>query len=176
MEERSRATFVNVYQPERVMNEVTMWSALAVFCSGFSWRDLHKFSTIFGMPAPLSQIPRRYLNKIDNIVQNTTQKSMTAAADELHLKVDAMPSPVPNCINISVYFDSSWRTRDFYSNIGFGSAISADKKVLDYVLICRLCEKCARWSEKRKQDNPEAHEQLYETHMSNCFKNYSKSS
>ena len=36
--------FVNVKLPEKVMNEVTMRSALIVHCSGFSWRDLLKFS------------------------------------------------------------------------------------------------------------------------------------
>ena len=131
MEEPSRATFVNVSHPERVMNEVTIRSSLALHCSGFSWRDLHKFSIIFGMPAPLSQMPPQYLNELEKIVQNATQTSMTAAADELHLKVDAIPSLVPNCINIPVSIDSSWKTRGFYSNIGFGSVISADKKVRD---------------------------------------------
>ena len=113
MEEPSRATFVNVSHPERVMNEVTIRSSLAVHSSGFSWRDLYKFPIIFGMPAPLSQMPPQYLNEIDNIVQNATQTSMTAAADELHLKVAAIPSPVPNCTNIPVSIDSSWKTRGF---------------------------------------------------------------
>ena len=71
------------------MNEVTMRSVLTVHCSGFSRRDLHKYSTILDARL-LSQMPRRYLNKINNIVQNSSQTSMTAAADELHLKVDAI--------------------------------------------------------------------------------------
>ena len=64
MEEPSRATFVNVYQPVRF--------ALPFHCSGFC-----------------SQMQWRYINKINNIVQNATQTSMKAAADELRLKVDA---------------------------------------------------------------------------------------
>ena len=104
------------------MNEVTMRSVLAVHCSGFSWRDLHKIATIFDMPPSQADMPPRYLNKIDSIVENACQKSMNAEAVELHLKADAVPSSVPKCINIAVSFDASWKTRGFYSNIGFGSA------------------------------------------------------
>ena len=102
---------------------------------------------------------------------------MNSAADELHLKVDAVASPVPNCINIAVSFDSSWKTRGFYSNQGFGSAISATtKKVLDYVLLNRICEKCNKWNDKRIERNPEVYKQWYESHKPNCLKNYTGSS
>ena len=155
---QSQSTLVNVHHPERAMNEVTMFSVLTVHCSGFSWRDSHKFATIFGMLPSLSRIPQRFLNKIENIVKNACQMSMTAVADDLHLRADAVPSLVPNCINIAVSFDSSWKIRGFYSNVGFGSAISTTtKKVLSYVLLNCICEKCARWSEKRKDNNPEAY-------------------
>ena len=118
--------------------------------------DLHKFSTIFDMPQPFAYMPSRYLNKIENTVQFACQSSMKAAGEELHMKIDTIPSDVPKCINIAVSFDSSWKTRGFYSNLGFGSAISATtKKVLDYVLLNIICEKCNRWNEKRIQENPE---------------------
>ena len=95
------------------------------------------------MPPPLSQMPTRYLNKIESTVENASQASMSAAAHQLLQKVDAVPSAVANCINIAVGFDSSWKTRGFYSNICFGSAISAtSERVLDYVLLNRICEKC----------------------------------
>ena len=173
----AQSKYVNVHHNDRAMNEVTMRSVLSVHCSGFSWRDLHKFATIFDMPPPLSQMPTRYLNKIESTVENASQASMNAAADLLHQKVDAVPSAVSNCINIAVSFDSSWKTRGFYSNIGFGSAISAtSKRVLDYVLLNRICEKCNRWNDKRKQENPEAYQQWYDCHKSKCLKNFSGSS
>ena len=100
-------------------------------------------------------MPTRYLNKIESIVENASQTSMNAAADQLHLKVDAVPSAVANCINIAVSFYSSGKTRGLYSNICFGSAISAtSKSVLDYVLLNCICEKCNRWNDKRKQEIP----------------------
>ena len=84
------------------------------------------------------------------------EASMQSAAEELHLRVDATPSPVATCINTAVSFDSSWKTRGFYSNLGFGSAISTTtKKVLDYVLFNRICEKCNRWSAERQNQHPE---------------------
>ena len=49
--------FVKVKLPDKGMNEVTMRLVLTVHCSGFSWRDLHKFATIFNMPAPLEHMP-----------------------------------------------------------------------------------------------------------------------
>ena len=172
-----QSTFVNVPLTTRAMNEVTMRSVLAVHSSGFSWRDLHKFATIFEMPPPLGEMPPRYLDRIETTVENACQTSMSAAANELHLRVDAIPSPVSNCINIAVNFDSSWKTRGFYSNLGFGSAISATtKKVLDYKLLNRICEKCNRWSDKRKEENPDAYKLWYESHKSNCHKNFSGSS
>ena len=177
MEVPRESTYVNVHHPVRAMNEVTMRSVLAVHCSGISWRDLHKFATIFDMPPPLADMPPRYLNKIENTVQIACQTSMNAAAEELHMKVDTIPSAIPNCINIAVSFDSSWKTRGFYSNIGFGSAISATtKKVLDYVLLNRICEKCNRWNEKRIQENPDVYKHWFDSHKPNCQKNFSGSS
>ena len=89
----AQAKYVNVHHTNRAINEVTMRSVLSVHCSGFSWRDLHKFATILDMPPPLSQMPTLYLNKIESTVENASQVSMNAAADQLHLKVDAVPQP-----------------------------------------------------------------------------------
>ena len=173
----AQTNFVNIHHPVREMNEVTMSSVLSVHCSGFSWRELHKFATIIEMPPPLAHMPPRYLNKIERTVENASQTSMNAAAEELHLEVDAVPSAVANCINIAVSFNSSWKIRGFYSNLGFGSAISATtKKVLDHVLLNRICEKCNRWNDQRKQDNTEAYQQWYESHKSNSLKDNSGSS
>ena len=122
---------------DTTMNEVTMRSFLSVHCSGFSWRDLHK---IFDMPAPLEEMPSQYLNKIEEVTKSAAEVSMLAAAEELHEEADHTPSAVPGCSDIPVSSDSSWKTRGFYSNLGFGSAISAlTKKVLDYELLNRIC-------------------------------------
>ena len=68
--------------------------------------------------------------------QSAAEESMLAAAEELHEEADHRPSAVAGCTDIPVSFDSSWKTRGFYSNLGFGSAISAlTKKVLDYELL-----------------------------------------
>ena len=177
MDSLPNSNFVNVQHPVRAMNEVTMRSVLDVHCSGFSWRDLHKFSTIFDLPQPLADMPSRYLNKIECTVQIACQSSMNAAAEALHMKIDSTPSAVPNCINIAGSFDSSWKTRGFYSNIGFGSAISAtSKNVLDYVLLNRICEKCNRWNDTRKEEHPEEYKLWFDSHKANCMKNYSESS
>ena len=86
-------------------------------------------------------MPPPYLNKNEEIVNITAEASMQGAADELHLRIDSIPSPIPNCINTAVSFDSSWKTQRFYSNVAFGSAISAStKKILNYVLLNRTCE------------------------------------
>ena len=161
----------------RGMNEVTMRSVLSVHCSGFSWRDLHKLATIFDMPAPLEEMPSLYLNKIEEVTKSAAEESMQAAVDELHQEGDHPPSAVPGCIDIAVSFDSSWKTRGFYSNLGFGSAISAlTKKVLDYELLNRICEKCNRWSAKRREEHPDEYQKWYDSHKANCKINHTGSS
>ena len=64
------------------------------------------------MPAPLEEMPSPYLNKIEDVIKSAVEESMRAAADELYLEGDQTPS-VPDCINIAVSFDSSWKTRGF---------------------------------------------------------------
>ncbi|KAI6660130.1 hypothetical protein LOD99_10522 [Oopsacas minuta] len=148
--------YVNTTFPKQGLNEVTMQFVPAVHCSGLSWRDLHKFATVFDIAVELS---------------------LQGAADELNLRVDSIPSPVPNCINTAVSFDSSWETREYYSNARFGSAISArTKKVLDYVLLNRTSEKCNRWSRQRQNEHPEQYIKWYNTHQLHCLKNHSRSS
>ena len=177
MDMQDKTNFVNVHLPKDGLNEVTMRSVLSVHCSGFSWRDLHKFATIFDMPSPLEEMPPAYLKKIECIANIAVEESMQAAAEELHLKVHNTPSPISNCINTAVSFDSSWKTRGFYSNLGFGSAISATtKKVLDYVLFNRICEKCNRWSTERQNKSPEVYQKWYESHKDSCMRNFSGSS
>ena len=169
--------FVNVSLPKQGLNEVTMKSVLSVHCSGFSWRDLHKFATLFDMPPPLEHMPTPYLNKIEETVTIAAETSMQGAAEELHLRVDSIPSHIANCINTAVSFDSSWKTRGYFSNVGFGSAISATtKKVLDYVLFNRTCEKCNLWSRERQNNNPEDYKKWYDSHKPHCMKNYGGSS
>ena len=154
-----------------------MRSVLAVHSSGSSWRDLHKFASIFGLPPPYEHMPPTYLNKIETVAIAAAEESMQAAAEELHVKVDSVPSTVPDCLNIAVSFDSSWKTRGFYSNIGFGSAISASTgKVLDYVLLNRTCEKCNRWPIQRQERQPEQYQKWYSSHKDYCLKNFSGSS
>ena len=80
------------------------------------------------MPTPLENMPQHYLNKIEDVVKLATEESMQGAADEIHCNFNTTPSSVPNCINTTVSFDSSWKTRGQYSNLGFGSAISASTK------------------------------------------------
>ena len=56
--------------------------------------------------------------------QSAAEESMLAAAEELHEEADHRPSAVAGCTDIPVSFDSSWKTRGFYSNLGFGCADS----------------------------------------------------
>ena len=71
----------------------------------------------------------------------------------IRAEAEHAPSAFPGCIDIPVNFDGSWKTRGFYFNMGFGSAISAlTKKVLDYELLNPICEKCYQWSAKREKN------------------------
>ena len=173
----SHHTCVNVRFTPNDMNEVTMRSVLATHSTGMSWRDLHKIATIFDMPPPVQAMPSRYAIRLEDVTKNAVKISMSEAADQLHKKVDSEPSPEPKAVNIPISFDSSWKTRGFYSNIGFGAAISTStKKVLDYEILSRLCEKCSIWTEEKQKDKPSEYEKWLERHKPNCNRNYTGSS
>ena len=173
----SHHTCVNVPFTPNDMNEVTMRSVLSTHSTGMSWRDLHKIATIFDMPPPVQAIPSRYAIRLEGVTQNAVKISMSEAADQLHKKVDSEPSPEPKAVNVPISFDSSWKTRGFYSNIGFGAAIStSSKKVLDYEILSRLCEKCSIWTEDKQKDKPSEYEKWLERHKPNCNRNYTGSS
>ena len=109
-----------------------MRSVLATHSTCMSWRDLHKIATIFDMSPPIQAMPSRYANRLKDVTKSAVKISMSEAADQLHRKVDSEQSPEPKAVNVPISFDSSRKTRGFYSNIGFGSAIStSSKKVLD---------------------------------------------
>ena len=102
---------------------------------------------------------------------------MIEAANELHQRVDRVISPEPGAINITVSFDSSWKTRGFYSNIGFGAVISTNtKKVLDYEILTRLCELCSIWNEDKQKEQPLEYQSWIKRHKPNCNKNFTGSS
>ena len=50
------------------------------------------------------------------------------AAKELRNRVDVVPSCISHCINMAVSFDSSWKSRGFNPNVGFGTVINACTK------------------------------------------------
>ena len=170
-------SFVNISLPKQGINEETMRSVLSVHCSGFCWRDLHKFATFFDMPRPQEEMPPSYLKNIEEIVNIAVEESMQGAADELHLSVDAIPSPVATCMNTALSLNSSWKTLGYNSNLGFGSAISTTtEKVLDYVLFDRICDKCNRSSTERQNQRPEEYQRRYDIHKASCNRNFSGSS
>ena len=173
----SHHTCVNVPFTPIDMNEVTMSSVLATHSNGMSWRDLHKIAAIFDMPPPVQAIPARYATRLEAFAKSAVKISMSEAADQLHMKVDSESSPEPKAVNVPISFDSSWKTRGFYSNIGFGAAISTStNKVLDYEILSRLCEKCSIWTEEKQKDKPSEYEKWLERHKPNCNRNYTGSS
>lgn len=127
------------------MNEVTMRSVLATHSTGMSWRDLHKITTYlichhqfkpFLLDMPFAW---RMLLKVQ------LKFSMLEAGDQLLEKVDSEPCPEPEAVNVPISFDSSSKTRGYYSNIGFGAAISTPTKkywIMRYFL-SSICDKCS---------------------------------
>ena len=173
----SHHTCVNVPFTPKDMNEVTMRSVLTTHSTGMSWSDLHKIATVFDMPPPVQTMPSRYAIRLENVTKSAVKISMSEAAGHLHRKVDSEASPESKAVNVPISFDSSWKTRGFYSNMGFGAAISTStNKVLDYEILSRLCEKCSIWTEDKQKDKPSEYEKWLERHKPNCNRNYTGSS
>ena len=159
------------------MNEVTMRSVLATHSTGISWQRLHRIATVYEMITPLQTMPSRYVTRLEEVTEKAVKTSMIEAANELHQRVDRVISPEPDAINITVSFDSSWKTRGFYSNIGFGAVISTyTKKVLDYEILSRLCELCSIWNEDKQKEQPLEYQSWIKRHKPNCNKNFTDSS
>ena len=72
------------------------------------------------------------------------------AANHLHKKVDSEPSPEPEAVNVTVSFDSSWKTWGFYSNIGFRTAISELARCVEKARFRQLGTELARCVEKAR--------------------------
>ena len=70
-------TCVNVPPSHHGMNRVTLRAALATHTTSMSWRDLHRFSTIFDMPTPLVVMPPKYLERLETITKAAVETSMT---------------------------------------------------------------------------------------------------
>ena len=173
----SHHTRVIVPFPPIEMIEVTMRSVLASHSTGMSWRDLHKIATISDVPPPVQTMPSRYATRFEAVTKSAVKISLLDAADQLHQRVDSEQSPEPDAINVTISFDSSWKTRGFYSNIGFGAAISTStKKVLDHEILSRLREKCSIWTEEKQKDKKSEYDKWLERHKPNCNRNYTDSS
>ena len=86
-------------------------------------------------------------------------------------------SNIPDCGNCSVSFHGSWHTRGHYSNQGFCAAIEIDTGlVLDYQLYERVRNKCIRWTEEKKAEQPEDYAEFSAKNQSECIANYKGSS
>ena len=108
----------------------------------------------------------------NNSLKNCTEQLRV----QQHVNV-ALKDSISEFMEDPSQFLSSWKTLGFYSNVGFGSAISANiKKVLDYVLLNRTCEKWNRWFTNRQNENPEEYKKWYNPHKPHCMKNHSGSS
>ena len=154
-----------------------MRSVLATHSTSMSWRHLHKIATIFDMPPPVQAMPPRYAIRLQAVTKSAVKVSISEAADQLDKKVDSEPLPEPKAVNIPISFNSSWKTRGYYSKIGFGAAISTTtKKVLDYEILSRIYEKCSIWKEEKQKDKPSEYEKWLERHKPNCNINYTGSS
>ena len=154
-----------------------MRSVLATHSTGMSWRNLHKIATVFDMPASVQVMPPRYAIRLEDVTKNAVKISMSEAAGQLYMKVESEPSPEPKAVNVPISLDSSRMTRGFYSNLGFGAAISTStNKVLDNEILSPICEKCSIWTEEKQKDKPSEYEKWLELHKPNCNRNYTGSS
>ena len=94
-----------------------------------------------------------------------------------HVRASAETSNIPDCKVCAVGFDAPWHRRGHYSNQDSAAAIEVNSgKVLDYVLYERECNKCLRWTEERKRDNPEEFSEYWDKHSSECPSNFSGTS
>ena len=60
-------------------------------------------------------MPSRYVTQLEEVIEKAVKTSMIEAANELYQRIDRVISSEPDAINITVSFNSSWKTRGYYS-------------------------------------------------------------
>ena len=159
----------------RKKSEVNVRALLAAHCTSMSWSDFLLTCNLLEIQNTWHRMRKSSLEKLVHSTDNICQQSMAMAAKEVRAKAES--SNIPGCGVCAVSFDGSWHKRGYYSNQGFTGAIEVKSgKVLDYVLYERVCNKCIRWPEERKKENPEEYSEYWEKHSSECPANFSGTS
>ena len=152
-------------------SEVNVRALLAVHCTSNSWADFLLTCNILGLENSWYHMHKAPLSRLVQSSDKVCQLSMSLTADRV--RASAETSHIPNVRNCTVSFDATWHQRGYYSNQGFAAAIEVGSgKVLDYVLYDRNCNKCIKWSEERKEKNPDEFNHYWESHSSQCPANF----
>ena len=158
-------------------SEVNIRSLLGVHLTSMSWQDFLLFCALMDLPVPGLNMRKSYLNKMVSATSSVCEKSMASTAKEVRERKDTEPSNIPGAFRCNVSFDGSWHQRGHYSNQGFAAAIDSDSgKVLDYILYQRVCRKCSKWPEERRNNNPDEYSAFWEVHKGECPANFSGTS
>ena len=159
----------------RKKSEVNVRALLATHCTSASWNDFLLSCNLLGIHNTWKRMKKTSLMKLVESANKICQQSMSKSAKLVRDTADT--SNIPDCKNCTVSFDASWHQRGFYSKQGFAAAIEVNTcKVLDYVLHERVCNKCLRWTEERKKDNPDEYSEYWMKHSAECPANYSGTS
>ena len=92
------------------------------------------------------------LDSKKHVVYNLTKISGEKVHSSFSLNL-YLPVDIRDC---AVCFDASWHRRGPFINQSSAAAIDFEfVKVLDNKLYDRVCYHCCKWTEERKDDNPE---------------------
>ena len=155
--------------------EVNVRALLAAHCTSMSWSEFRLTCNLLDIQNTWHRMSKSLLAQLVLSTDKICQQSMSMTAKEVRAKAES--SNIPGCKVCAVSFDESWNRRGNFSNQGFAGAIEVKTgKVLDYVLYERVCNKCIRWTEERKKENPEEYSEYWEKHSSECPANFSGTS
>ena len=115
--------------------------------SGTGYEGLSSFCGIMNMPCMSTSSYYKQVDSILGIVEDYTQEELISAGQRLrNIILDENPElDINDTLDAAVSFDGTWAKRGFTSLTGVVFAISVDGgEVLDYAVLSKACQKCAR--------------------------------
>ena len=156
-------------------NDVNIRSVFAASEVGLGREGFATLCEIFNMPPPVQDSAfQKYNKKLNIVTKEKVSEHLKESVEEVRTVLGEKGNHI---LDIAVSFDGTWSKRGFTANFGIGFVISTDTgKVLDYVVMSKVCEVC-KAGERLKKDG-EKYQEWQRNHLGSgeCQKNFDGSS
>ena len=121
-------------------------------------------------------MPPLYLNKIEDVVKLAAEESMLEAADDITETSTIHPHQFLIASTPHSALIAHGRHED--TTTTWALVLLSLPGLRKYLImrLNRICEKFARWSSKRREEQPDEYQKWFDSHKANCRINHTRSS